>query len=367
MELLSVTMSDGVIPRSEIEDKDNSSQDKSNYKIVHKGDMVYNSMRMWQGANGISPYDGIVSPAYTVLMPKQRINNGYFAALFKNINMINEFRKNSQGMTSDTWNLNYPQIKTIKIRIPSIYEQEKISEMLGILEMRIASQVQLIDNLKKYKRGLSNKLFEDYANNWTIANFADVFKILQNNTFSRVELTCEETEILNIHYGDVLIKYGDILDLSKVCDIPFIKNNIDLKRYTETSYLKNGDVVIADTAEDYTVGKTIEIFSASGKRILSGLHTIPCRPLISFEAKYLGYYLNSYNFRKQILPLIQGTKVSSISKSKLKKVKVKYPEQKEQKRIVSILSLIDEKIYIAEHQLTSLKICKDGLLQQMFI
>ena len=102
MELLSVTMSDGVIPRSEIEDKDNSSQDKSNYKIVHKGDMVYNSMRMWQGANGISPYDGIVSPAYTVLMPKQRINNGYFAALFKNINMINEFRKNSQGMTSDT-------------------------------------------------------------------------------------------------------------------------------------------------------------------------------------------------------------------------------------------------------------------------
>ena len=367
MELLSVTMSDGVIPRSEIEDKDNSSQDKSNYKIVHKGDMVYNSMRMWQGANGISPYDGIVSPAYTVLMPKQRINNGYFAALFKNINMINEFRKNSQGMTSDTWNLNYPQIKTIKIRIPSIYEQEKISEMLGILEMRIASQVQLIDNLKKYKRGLSNKLFEDYANNWSIANFADVFKILQNNTFSRAELTCEETEILNIHYGDVLIKYGDILDLSKVCDVPFIKNNIAPKRYSETSYLKNGDVVIADTAEDYTVGKTIEIFSASGKRILSGLHTIPCRPLISFEAKYLGYYLNSYSFRKQILPLIQGTKVSSISKYELQKVKVKYPEQKEQKRIVSILSLIDEKICIAEHQLTALKICKDGLLQQMFI
>ncbi|WP_147639934.1 restriction endonuclease subunit S, partial [Ruminococcus bromii] len=220
---------------------------------------------------------------------------------------------------------------------------------------------------KKYKRGLSNKLFEDYSNNWIAAKFADVFKLLQNNTFSRAELTCEETEILNIHYGDVLIKYGDILDLSKVCDIPFIKNNIDLKRYSETSYLKNGDVVIADTAEDYTVGKTIEIFSASGKRILSGLHTIPCRSLISFEAKYLGYYLNSYSFRKQILPLIQGTKVSSISKSELQKVKVKYPEPKEQKRIVSILSLIDEKIYIAEHQLTFLKICKDGLLQQMFI
>ena len=80
MELLSVTMNDGVMPRSEIEGKDNSSEDKSNYKVVLTGDMVYNSMRMWQGANGISPCDGIVSPAYTVLMPKIPISNGYFAA-----------------------------------------------------------------------------------------------------------------------------------------------------------------------------------------------------------------------------------------------------------------------------------------------
>ena len=83
MELLSVTMNDGVMPRSEIEGKDNSSEDKSNYKVVLTGDMVYNSMRMWQGANGISPCDGIVSPAYTVLMPKIPISNGYFAAFFK--------------------------------------------------------------------------------------------------------------------------------------------------------------------------------------------------------------------------------------------------------------------------------------------
>ena len=59
MELLSVTMNGGVMQRSEIEGKDNSSEDKSNYKVVRKGDMVYNSMRMWQGANGVSSYDGI--------------------------------------------------------------------------------------------------------------------------------------------------------------------------------------------------------------------------------------------------------------------------------------------------------------------
>ena len=159
MELLSVTINDGVKPRSEIEGKDNSSEDKSNYKIVRKGDMVYNSMRMWQGANGISPCDGIVSPAYTVLMPTQEINNGYFAALFKSANMINEFRKNSQGMTSDTWNLKYPQIETIKIQIPSVSEQDKVSELFGVLDARIVAQAQLVESLKKYKRGVFEAVF----------------------------------------------------------------------------------------------------------------------------------------------------------------------------------------------------------------
>ena len=159
MELLSVTMNDGVKPRSEIEGKDNSSEDKSNYKIVRKGDMVYNSMRMWQGANGISPCDGIVSPAYTVLMPKQEINNGYFAALFKSVTLINEFRKNSQGMTSDTWNLKYPQIETIKVQIPSVCEQDKVSELFSVLDERIAAQSQLVESLKKYKRGVFEAVF----------------------------------------------------------------------------------------------------------------------------------------------------------------------------------------------------------------
>jgi len=159
MELLSVTMNDGVMPRSEIEGKDNSSEDKSNYKVVLTGDMVYNSMRMWQGANGISPCNGIVSPAYTVLMPKIPISNGYFAAFFKSPNLINEFRKNSQGMTSDTWNLKYPQIETIKVCIPALSEQNRVADMLGTLERRIAKQAHLVDCLKKYKRGVIQQVF----------------------------------------------------------------------------------------------------------------------------------------------------------------------------------------------------------------
>ncbi len=182
MELLSVTLNDGVMPRSEIEGKDNSSEDKSNYKVVCKGDMVYNSMRMWQGANGVSDYDGIVSPAYTVLMPNKEIDNRYFAALFKTPNLINEFRKNSQGLTSDTWNLKYPQIRSIRLYIPSLQEQHKISAFISTLEERIGIQRQLVDSLKKYKRGVIQRAFSERKANdktnfpkWKISSFGEFF------------------------------------------------------------------------------------------------------------------------------------------------------------------------------------------------
>ena len=152
-------MNDGVKRRSELEGKDNSSEDKGNYKVVCTGDMVYNSMRMWQGANGISPYNGIVSPAYTVLTAKCDISNGFFAALFKTHKLISEFCKHSQGMTSDTWNLKYPQIESIKTYIPSVAEQKKIAALIEKVDKRIAIQKELIDSLKKYKRGAFECVF----------------------------------------------------------------------------------------------------------------------------------------------------------------------------------------------------------------
>ena len=365
MKLLSVTMNDGVMLRSDIEGKDNSSEDKSNYKVVQKGDMVYNSMRMWQGANGISPYNGIVSPAYTVLMPKQQINNYYFAAFFKTYKLINEFRKNSQGMTSDTWNLKYPQIKRIKICVPSIQEQDKIADMICILDKRIALQEQLVDTLKKYKRGVISKILNQNQN-VNEYRFENIMELLQNNTFSRDELIPEGDGIKNIHYGDILIKYGASIDIHKD-KIPVIKSDISVKKYSFKSYLKNGDVVFADTAEDYAVGKATEIVNTEGHQILSGLHTIPCRPKKHFAPMFLGYYFNSSLYRTQIYPIIQGTKVSSISKSEIVKTKIIVPPELMQKQIASILYAIDIRIDAAEKQKEAFDNLRYGLLQQLFI
>ena len=367
-ELLSVTMTEGVKRRSDIEGKDNSSEDKGNYKVVRIGDMVYNSMRMWQGANGISAYDGIVSPAYTVLTPKVEIANGFFGALFKTHRSISEFCRHSQGMTSDTWNLKYPQIETIRISMPVFKEQQKISEFLSKIEIRIEKQLDLVEHLKKYKRGVSKRFFDEVHNDQTCAvkQFSEVFELLQNNTFSRECLTDENTDVLNVHYGDILVKYGSVVDLD-IDTVPFIKTGTDISKFSSSSYLQDGDVIFADTAEDYTVGKICEIINVSNRKILSGLHTMPFRPTLAFAPMYLGYYLNSAAFRTQILPMIQGAKVSSISKSEMKKTVMYIPNIEHQKEIVNVLSALDKRIKITELVLEGLKDMKQGLLQQLFI
>ena len=121
--------------------------------------MVYNSMRMWQGANGVSKYNGIVSPAYTVLNSKISINNSFFSYLFKRESLIYKFRRFSQGLTSDTWNLKYPQIKEIKVKVPCLEEQQKIADFLSSFNEKIDAEKDTLEHLKEMKMGLLQQMF----------------------------------------------------------------------------------------------------------------------------------------------------------------------------------------------------------------
>ncbi|MGB0432530.1 MAG: restriction endonuclease subunit S, partial [Bacteroidia bacterium] len=158
-ELLSVTMNEGVKKRSDIEGKDNSSDNKDNYKVVEANDLVYNSMRMWQGASGVSPYMGIISPAYTVLMSRIPVDMNYWGYLFKWNPMVFMFRRYSQGLTSDTWNLKYPQLSTLKTFYPSIEEQTKIANFLSAIDAKISQTQQQIALTQQFKKGLLQQMF----------------------------------------------------------------------------------------------------------------------------------------------------------------------------------------------------------------
>lgn len=158
-DMLSVTINNGIIKFDEVDRKDNSSKDKSNYRKVYKNDIAYNSMRMWQGASGKSEYEGIVSPAYTVTVPIESINPDFIAYYFKIHKMIHKFKINSQGLTSDTWNLKYRQLKEIKINLCLKEEQNKIANLLITFDKLISRQKNKLEILKTNKKGLLQKMF----------------------------------------------------------------------------------------------------------------------------------------------------------------------------------------------------------------
>jgi len=160
LELLSVTISDGVVRAAELERKNNANADLSNYKKVCPGDIVYNSMRMWQGASGVSWWHGVVSPAYTVVTPKESQNAVFWAYCFKLEHSIAKFVRFSQGVTSDTWNLKYPAFSAIEMAFPAEQaEQQKIADCLSSLDELIELQARQLEALKAHKKGLMQQLF----------------------------------------------------------------------------------------------------------------------------------------------------------------------------------------------------------------
>lgn len=184
---------------------------------------------------------------------------------------------------------------------------------------------------------------------WEQRKLGDVLVGLQNNTLSRADLSSDTGVAKNVHYGDVLIKFGEILDVSKE-QLPMILDESVLTKY-KASFLQNGDVIVADTAEDSTVGKCSEIAGVNDEVVLSGLHTIPYRPVEKFASGYLGYYLNSSAYHNQLIPLMQGIKVTSISKSAMQDTNIVYPKsQEEQGKIGAYFRSLDEMITLHQYK-----------------
>ena len=352
MELLSVTMNDGVKPRSEIDGKDNSSEDKRNYKIVHEGDMVYNSMRMWQGANGISPCNGIVSPAYTVLMPKQEISNGYFAVLFKSMNLVNEFRKNSQGMTSDTWNLKYPQIETIKVQIPSVSEQNKVSELFSVLDERIAAQAQLVESLKKYKRGVMRAIFRDKsfvfskATVWKSIRLGDKCVFFSGGTPKSTDSSYYRGSIPFIRSGEI---HGEKTEL--------FLTEAGLQN-SSAKMVSRGDLLIAlygATSGEVGISK---IDGAINQAIL-------CIRPYDMNKQYLRYLLE--DSKDDIInTYLQGGQ-GNLSAEIIKNLRFDMPDSAAQSAVVGFLSVIERRIEMSIAEYEQIQAIKCSLLQQLFI
>lgn len=337
---------------------------------VHTGDIGTSAVI---GENEVNS----IGFATIVTRPNQEILDSNYFATYLNTDTHKQWAV-SMATGDGRSNYNLKDYTKLVVPIPEIEEQKKIAACIVNINSLITLHQRKLEKLKEYKKGMLQKMFPKsgekvpevrfpgFDGEWEKDNFSELMSSLQNNTFSRAELVSEDGFARNIHYGDILVKFGEVLDVSKEY-LPMIADKKVLTKFN-SSFLRNGDIVIADTAEDSTVGKCSEIVGIENKNVLAGLHTMPYRPKKKFAPGYLGYYLNSSSYHDQLRPLMQGIKVTSISKSAIRDTYIVFPKtEAEQQKIGSFFHNLDHLIALQQKKIESLKEFKKGCLQQMFV
>ena len=368
-ELLSVTINKGVIRQLESDKKNNSSENKSNYKLVYKGDIPYNSMRMWQGAVGVSQFEGIVSPAYTVLIPTEEADGKFLMELFKKSSSLQIFTRWSQGLTSDTWNLKYPTLSKISFFVPYIKEQNKIAKLLQELDDLITLHQRKYDALKSMKKTLLSKMFpkngEDvpeirfkgFTDAWEQRKLGDLCErvVRKNKNFeSDLPLTIAS------QYGliDQRNFFGKVVAAKDMSNYYLLKKG---EFAYNKSYSKGFDFGSIKRLNNYEQGclSTLYIcFKISSNRV---------------ESDYLEVYFDTLNWYKDVMSICaEGARNHGLlnvdTKAFFEEVNVDTPQGiLEQKNIALFLEKVDQLITLHQRKLDELKNMKKTLLQQMFV
>lgn len=323
-------------------------------------------------------------------VPYARINSGMLILRNKKeveTEYLYHFMKSSKGQSQISFisfgsaqpQLTKKGVEDLEVILPiKRDEQVQLGHYFSNLDHLITLHQRKCEETKILKKYMLQKMFPQngqkvpeirfkcFTEDWEQRKLGDILISLQNNTLSRADLSNEAGVAKNVHYGDVLIKFGEVLDVSKE-KLPMISDESVLSKY-KSSFLQNGDVIVADTAEDSTVGKCSEIAGLNDEVVLSGLHTIPYRPIEKFASGYLGYYLNSSAYHNQLIPLMQGIKVASISKSAMQDTDIVYPKSvKEQGKIGDYFQSLDHLITLHQRKCEELKNIKKFMLQNMFV
>ena len=324
-ELISVTINDGIKKFSELGRHDNSNDDKSKYKKVCVGDIAYNSMRMWQGASGYSPYEGIVSPAYTVLSPNSGINSRCLAYQFKLPEMIHTFQVNSQGITSDNWNLKYPALSQIEIFV-SKDEQE---------QSQIAEYFENLDNLitlhQRNSADFLSRFFSYFTNTWEQRKFEDVVQIERGGSPRPID--------------DYITDSPNGLNWVKIGDAPaqghYITKTAEKIRpegLSKTREVHPGDLILSNSmsfGKPYIMG--IDGCIHDGWLLIRDTNN-------TFDLTFLCHLLGTPQMLDQYRSLAAGSTVNNLNKELVENTVVTIPKIDEQRVLGQYLERLDNLI-----------------------
>tara|TARA_R110000744_G_scaffold127708_3_gene234642 strand:+ start:98 stop:1381 length:1284 start_codon:yes stop_codon:yes gene_type:complete len=295
------------------------------------------------------------------------------------------FKTIHQNLGATINSINNNELRKFDFYYPSRLEQQKIASFLATVDKKISRLQQKKALLKDYKKGVMQQIFPSAGSgqasklrftredgttypDWEEKKFKEIYSFYSTNSFSRDKLNYETGEVRNVHYGDIHTKFSTLFDINDEL-VPYINKEVDLSKIKKDSYLKLGDLLIADASEDYNdIGKTIEVVNLNDEKVISGLHTFHARPnKHKMALGFSGYLLQSWMIRKQVMKIAQGTKVLGISTGRLREIKFFIPSYEEQTQIADFLSAIDKKIAVVQTQIEHTQQFKKGLLQQLFV
>ena len=371
--LLSLMDKEGIVPQENSNRKNNSNSDKSKYLRVVTGDIAYNTMRMWEGRSAYVGLEGLVSPAYTVCKPEAEVHSLLFSYYFKTPQLIEQFRRYSQGLVKDTLNLKYEAFSKITVLTPTYPEQQKIADCLSSVDELIAAQARKVDALKTHKKGLMQQLFPhegetqprlrfpEFQNTgeWQEKPFSELCDIKHGYAF--------EGEFFSNEGEYVLLTPGNFYERGGYRD-----QGEKQKYYTgeiPRDYVLNyGDLLVAMTEQAAgLLGSPILVPESDRFLHNQRLGLVTKRPGVAWTNEFFFHVFNTQAVRHAIHASASGAKVRHTSPTMIGEVVVLFPTSlPEQRRIADCLTNLDDLIAAQTQKLDALKTHKKGLMQQLF-
>ena len=338
----------GLIPQREYFDKDIANSDNTNgYYIIESNDFVYNPRKSADAPYGpISSYQyseaGIVSPLYLCFRAKREINPLYFEWYFRSSAWHRYiYMSGDSGARHDRVSIKDDVFFAMPINVPSAKEQERISLFLDAIERRIETQRTLVETLKKYKRGLLNKLFSNINSNiYPTVYLSEVADFLQGLTYSPSDVSVSGYLVLrssNIQNG--MLSFDDCVYVDKKVD--------------ESLQVKCDDVIMCvRNGSKNLVGKTA-LIPPNMPMTTWGAFMMIIRSKLNDT--YIFHYLNSQMFFSQVFKDTGTATINQITKGILNECRLPLPPETERIQISKMLSSFDAKIQNAEKCLATLE------------
>ena len=330
--VLSASQTDGMVSRDSLGIDIKFEEDSiKNYKIVREGDYVIH-LRSFQGGFAFSDRIGVCSPAYTILRPTEQVSYGFLKPFFMSNKFINSLRLVTYGIR-DGKSISVEEWLKLNTHLPSLKEQQKISSFLALLDERIATQIKIIEDLKKLKSAIRARVFKRLESNcecWT-----EIGNMLQYEQPSKYLVASTE-------YSD---SYATpVLTANKA----FILGYTD----EEFGIYSKGECVIFD---DFTMDVKFVNFPFKVKSSAIKILTSNSGNDLYFVYEYLqNLGLVSEEHKRHYI-------------SEIEPMIVACPTFEEQQNISNLLRSFDSKIECANRELTLYNKQKQYLLSQMFI